>query len=81
VTFVALRVYTRAFIVRNMGLEDWTMVSAAVLTVVFLVQFVFSIKEYGVGAHTASVTMEQSVSGIKVGLGLLFALESLNSPH
>jgi len=27
---VGLRVYTRAFIVRNMGLEDWTMICAAV---------------------------------------------------
>jgi len=27
---VGLRVYTRAFIVRNMGPEDWTMVAAAV---------------------------------------------------
>jgi len=30
VTCVALRVYTRGFIVRNMGVEDWTMVAAAV---------------------------------------------------
>jgi hypothetical protein len=30
VTCVALRVYTRAFIVRKMGVEDWTMVAAAV---------------------------------------------------
>jgi hypothetical protein len=30
VTCVALRVYTRAFIVRKMGIEDWTMVAAAV---------------------------------------------------
>lgn len=27
---VGLRVYTRAFIVRNMGAEDWTIVAAAV---------------------------------------------------
>jgi len=29
---VALRVYTRALIVRNMGKEDWTMIMAAVGT-------------------------------------------------
>jgi hypothetical protein len=64
-----------------MGLEDWAMVSAAALTVVFLVQFVFGIKEYGLGAHTSSVTMEQSVSGIKVCFKPLAVSKSLNSPR
>jgi hypothetical protein len=27
---VALRIYTRGYIVRNMGIEDWTMLMAAV---------------------------------------------------
>ena len=65
-TFVALRVYTRALIVRNMGLEDWAMLSAAVLTIIFLSLFIYGIKEYGVGAHTLTVSMEQAVGGVKV---------------
>jgi hypothetical protein len=53
-----------------MGLEDWAMISAALLTMVFLVQFVYSIKEFGLGTHTATVTMEQAVAGVKVRPGL-----------
>jgi predicted CDP-diglyceride synthetase/phosphatidate cytidylyltransferase len=32
---VALRIYTRGFIVRNMGIEDWTMLMAAVCLSLF----------------------------------------------
>ncbi|KAF2683883.1 hypothetical protein K458DRAFT_389804 [Lentithecium fluviatile CBS 122367] len=76
-TFIALRVYTRAFIVRNMGPEDWTMLSAAILTIVFLVQFIVSIKAYGVGWHTISVSPQQAVAGTQLGLAVIVVYKGI----
>jgi hypothetical protein len=82
VTCVALRVYTRGFIVRKMGLEDWTMVAAAVrdakfsttiisksgqaLTIVFLLQLVVGAKEFKLGFSGMNLTPDQMASNIKV---------------
>lgn len=66
VTFVVLRIYTRAFIIRNMGVEDWTMISAATLTIIFLSLFIVGINKFGVGSHIQWVTAQQAVSGVKV---------------
>jgi hypothetical protein len=49
-----------------MGLEDWAMISAAILTIIYLVLFIFNVEENGWGAHTDALTPQQIVDGIKV---------------
>ena len=51
-----------------MGPEDWTMVAAAILTLVFLIQLVISAKDYGMGFSGNSVTLSQMVESSKVRL-------------
>ncbi|EDU43709.1 conserved hypothetical protein [Pyrenophora tritici-repentis Pt-1C-BFP] len=65
VSCVALRVYTRGVIVRNMGPEDWTMIAATVCTVVFLVEIVAGAKELKLGFSAMSMTPTQMVNNIK----------------
>ncbi|KAF2641859.1 hypothetical protein P280DRAFT_424408 [Massarina eburnea CBS 473.64] len=69
--FVGLRVYTRAYIVRNMGMEDWTMLAAATTTLVFLLLFIVSAEKYKVGFSIMSVTLDQIVQSTKLGLAII----------
>ncbi|KAL7777830.1 hypothetical protein CFE70_004501 [Pyrenophora teres f. teres 0-1] len=71
VSCVALRVYTRGVIVRNMGPEDWTMIAAAVFTVVFLVEIVAGAKELKLGFSAMSMTPAQMVNNIKLVLAIV----------
>lgn len=64
-TAVGLRIYTRAFIIRNMGSEDWTAMVAALFAVIFLITIVVS-AQYGMGYSMMSVTPEQMVVNLKV---------------
>ncbi|CAO2652639.1 Nn.00g009220.m01.CDS01 [Neocucurbitaria sp. VM-36] len=71
VTCVALRVYTRGFIVRNMGIEDWTMIAAATLTIVFLLELIAGAKEFKAGFSGMSITPEQMISNLKLILAII----------
>ncbi|KAI2480482.1 hypothetical protein Ptr902_07521 [Pyrenophora tritici-repentis] len=71
VSCVALRVYTRGVIVRNMGPEDWTMIAATVCTVVFLVEIVAGAKELKLGFSAMSMTPTQMVNNIKLVLAIV----------
>ncbi|KAH7071742.1 hypothetical protein FB567DRAFT_209900 [Paraphoma chrysanthemicola] len=71
VTCVALRVYTRGFIVKNMGIEDWTMVAAATLTIVFLLELVAGAKEFKLGFSAMNLTPDQMVSNIQLILAVV----------
>ncbi|KAF2028875.1 hypothetical protein EK21DRAFT_68843 [Setomelanomma holmii] len=71
VSCVALRVYTRGFIVRNMGLEDWTMVAAATLTIVFLLELIAGAHEFKLGFSAMNITSEQMVGNIKLILAVI----------
>jgi hypothetical protein len=82
VSCVALRVYTRGFIVKKMGAEDWTMIAATVgyanaakapmsnnlqmLTVVFLLELIAGAKEFKLGFSGMRLTPEEMASNIKV---------------
>ncbi|KAF2864953.1 hypothetical protein BDV95DRAFT_600138 [Massariosphaeria phaeospora] len=68
---VGLRVYTRAYIVRNMGIEDWTMIGAAVLTIVFLLEVIAGSKHYMMGFGGLSLTPELMKSNIKMILAII----------
>ncbi|KAH7389960.1 hypothetical protein BKA66DRAFT_510953 [Pyrenochaeta sp. MPI-SDFR-AT-0127] len=71
VTCVALRVYTRGFIVRNIGMEDWTMIAAASLTIVFLLELIVGAKKFKLGFSGMSMTPEQMVSNIQLILAVI----------
>ncbi|KAF1844422.1 uncharacterized protein K460DRAFT_163848 [Cucurbitaria berberidis CBS 394.84] len=71
VTCVALRVYTRGFIVRNMGAEDWTMIGAAVLTIVFFLELIVGAKEFKLGFSGMSITPEEMASNLKLILAVV----------
>ncbi|RMZ68537.1 integral membrane [Pyrenophora seminiperda CCB06] len=68
---VALRVYTRGIIVRNMGPEDWTMIAAAVFAVVYLMELVVGAKELKLGFSAMSITVAQLVASIKLSLAIV----------
>ncbi|KAF1952225.1 hypothetical protein CC80DRAFT_552648 [Byssothecium circinans] len=69
--FVGLRMYTRAYIVRNMGMEDWTMLAAATLTLVFLLQFIIGAEKYKVGFSGMSITPTEMIESGKLGLSTI----------
>ncbi|KAF1980343.1 hypothetical protein BU23DRAFT_522391 [Bimuria novae-zelandiae CBS 107.79] len=74
---VSLRVYTRAYVFRNMGNEDWTMILAAVLTMVLASLFLVSLKKYNMGFSGISLTMEKSVESAKLGLAVIAVYKTI----
>ncbi|KAF2442777.1 hypothetical protein P171DRAFT_49262 [Karstenula rhodostoma CBS 690.94] len=74
---IALRIYTRALIVRNMGKEDWTMIAAAILTITFAIQLLVAVKEFKLGYSGMSLSMEQAVAGSKLGLSAIVVYKSI----
>ncbi|KAH8728111.1 hypothetical protein GQ44DRAFT_737803 [Phaeosphaeriaceae sp. PMI808] len=71
VTCVALRVYTRGFIVRRMGIEDWIMVAAASLTIVLLLILIAGAAEFKLGFSGMHLTQAQMVSTVKLILAVV----------
>ncbi|OAL44404.1 hypothetical protein IQ07DRAFT_250802 [Pyrenochaeta sp. DS3sAY3a] len=71
VTCVALRVYTRGFIVKNMGIEDWTMIAAATLTIVLLLELIAGAKEFDLGFSGLNLTQEQMIGSLKIILAVV----------
>ncbi|KNG46059.1 integral membrane protein [Stemphylium lycopersici] len=77
VSCVALRVYTRGFIVRNIGSEDWTMIGAALLTIVYLLELIAGAKEFNLGFSGMSMTPEQVTSNLKLVLAIVIVYKMI----
>ncbi|OAG03922.1 uncharacterized protein CC84DRAFT_1149671, partial [Paraphaeosphaeria sporulosa] len=73
---VALRIHTRARIVRNMGNEDWTMIVAAILAMTLAIQLLISVKVFKMGYSGMSLSMEQAVASSKLGLSVIVVYKS-----
>ncbi|EOA85492.1 uncharacterized protein SETTUDRAFT_91639 [Exserohilum turcica Et28A] len=71
VSCVALRVYMRVFIVRKMGPEDWTMVLATFLTVMYLLEVIGGVKELNLGFGVMSMSSQQTTSNTKLILAMV----------
>lgn len=61
-----LRIYTRLFIVKVFGLDDWFMCAAAVSFVLFDVSAIMGIR-YGTGRHRDDLEPEDFSEAMKVG--------------
>ncbi|KAF2732649.1 hypothetical protein EJ04DRAFT_305043 [Polyplosphaeria fusca] len=68
---VALRIYTRAHITRNMGMEDWTMIAAAVLTFIFWVLIIVGARQLNWGFSFMSLSASQMETNGKFGLAVV----------
>ncbi|PSN68246.1 hypothetical protein BS50DRAFT_551661 [Corynespora cassiicola Philippines] len=65
-TFVGMRIYTRGFVVRNMGKEDWTITAAAFLTLVYLFTLIAGSKGFKFGFSGSSLTLAEMKSNLKM---------------
>ncbi|KAF2258476.1 hypothetical protein CC78DRAFT_587068 [Lojkania enalia] len=68
---VGLRVYTRACIVRNMGIEDWTMIAAAFLTLVFMSEIIAGATQFKMGFSGILLDVQQMQSAIQNTLAII----------
>ncbi|KAF2111991.1 hypothetical protein BDV96DRAFT_498286 [Lophiotrema nucula] len=68
---VAMRIYTRAYIVRNIGLEDWTMMLAATFTMILLLQLIVSAKKFKMGFSGYALTSEEMIGSVQLGLAII----------
>jgi hypothetical protein len=66
---VSLRIYTRAFIVRNIGKDDLSMVTALVFTLGYLAT-ILVLRGNGVGFSGKFLTLNQMTTTIKVIIGI-----------
>ncbi|KAF1847599.1 uncharacterized protein K460DRAFT_306970 [Cucurbitaria berberidis CBS 394.84] len=69
IVVVALRVYTRAFIVRNLGKDDGAMLAALLLTVAYLIT-IFVLRDNGMGFSGRVLKPEQMVNQIRTTLAI-----------
>ncbi|CAO2651442.1 Nn.00g040120.m01.CDS01 [Neocucurbitaria sp. VM-36] len=69
IVIVALRVYTRAFIVRNVGRDDAAILVALLLTVAYLIT-IFVLRDNGLGFSGRVLTPEQMVNQIRTTLAI-----------
>ncbi|CAJ2500227.1 Uu.00g030800.m01.CDS01 [Anthostomella pinea] len=60
---LSMRMYTRAFIVRKIGRDDWTMVLSVILALITNIVVTLMV-HYGVGRHTVFLTEEQRVRAV-----------------
>ncbi|KAI0544972.1 hypothetical protein F4679DRAFT_562986 [Xylaria curta] len=62
-SLLAMRIYTRAVIIKKIGWDDWTMVLAVALALVTGV-IVTLMVHYGVGRHTVYLSEEQRINAV-----------------
>ncbi|KAF1993499.1 hypothetical protein P154DRAFT_450033 [Amniculicola lignicola CBS 123094] len=68
---VGLRVYTRAYIVRNIGIEDWTMIAAAGFTMVFFFELMAAASEFKFGFSGMSMSPSDMENNIKMTMAII----------
>jgi hypothetical protein len=64
VIIVSLRTYTRSFILRNMGKDDYAILTALTFTLGYLAA-IFVLRENGMGFHAKEVTFNEATTSLK----------------
>ncbi|KAL8329780.1 hypothetical protein RB597_005184 [Gaeumannomyces tritici] len=75
VTFTSLRLFTRATILKAVGKDDWAILAATVLAIVYSVAMLFEVK-YGMGRHAENITPDETLEQLKF---LLLGILSYNA--
>ncbi|KAF2488845.1 hypothetical protein BU16DRAFT_519776 [Lophium mytilinum] len=68
-TFVALRIVTRQFIVRNVGADDWMSVAGLVLILAYMAE-ILALRPNGMGYSGATLELDQMINLMKLTLGI-----------
>jgi uncharacterized membrane protein YhdT len=69
VIIVTLRLYTRAIILHNTGLDDWAMLVALLFTLTYLAT-IYVLRANKMGFHGREASFEQAVTTLKVTYGI-----------
>ncbi|KAH7088184.1 hypothetical protein FB567DRAFT_425201, partial [Paraphoma chrysanthemicola] len=69
VIIVSLRIYTRAFIVRNVGKDDVCMIAALLFTLAFLA-ILFVLRANRMGFSDKSMTLSQMITTVKANIAI-----------
>ncbi|KLU92854.1 hypothetical protein MAPG_11736 [Magnaporthiopsis poae ATCC 64411] len=75
VVFTALRFYTRATILKAIGKDDWAILIATILSIVYSIALFYEVK-YGMGRHAENVTMAETIEQLKF---LMLGIASYNA--
>jgi uncharacterized membrane protein YhdT len=69
VIIVTLRLYTRAIILHNAGLDDWAILIALLFTLAYLA-CIYVLRANKMGFHGREATFEQATTTLKVSYGI-----------
>ncbi|KAL8369902.1 hypothetical protein RB595_000317 [Gaeumannomyces hyphopodioides] len=71
VAFTSLRFFTRTTILKAVGKDDWAILAATVLSIVYSIAMLFEVN-YGMGRHVENVTAPETLEQLKfLVLGIL----------
>ncbi|KAF5849132.1 hypothetical protein GGP41_006039 [Bipolaris sorokiniana] len=77
VSCVALRVYTRKFIIRSMGPEDWTMIVATLFTLVHLSEALVGALQFNMGFRASTMSLKQVGGNIRLIVAMLIGYSAI----